>query len=173
MPQIIFHPTLFSHLVIFIGTITMEKIFDDNYFMKEALKEARKGLEKGEVPVGAVIVCNDKIVARSHNEVETLQDPTAHAEILAITAATHHLGNKYLPGCTLYVTVEPCPMCAAALYWARPARIVFATGDPKKGYRLYHPSLLHPRTTVEHGIMEEEAQSLMENFFSDLRRGKY
>ena len=173
MPQIIFNPTLFSHLGIFILTTIMEKIFDDKYFMREALKEARKGLEKGEVPVGAVIVCNGKIVARSHNEVESLQDPTAHAEILALTAATSHLNNKYIPGCTLYVTVEPCPMCAAALYWARPARIVFATEDPKKGYRRYHPSLLHPGTTVGQGILEEEARSLMEDFFSDLRKGKH
>lgn len=145
---------------------------DDSFFMKEALKEARKGMEKGEIPVGAVIVCNGRIVARSHNEVETLQDPTAHAEILAITAATHHLGNKYLPGCTLYVTVEPCPMCAAALYWARPARIVFATGDPKKGYRQYKPALMHPKTTIDHGILEKEAQALMEQFFTGLRKKK-
>jgi tRNA(adenine34) deaminase len=150
----------------------MEKIFDDQYFMKEALKEAHTGMKKGEIPVGAVIVCNEKIVARSHNEVETLQDPTAHAEILAITAAANYLNNKYLTGCTLYVTVEPCPMCAAALYWARPQRIVFATPDPKKGYQRHQPSLLHPKTTVDQGLLKEEARTLMEQFFSGLRKNK-
>jgi len=148
----------------------MEKMFDDEYFMKEALKEAAKGLEKEEIPVGAVIVCNDRIVARAHNEVEALQDPTAHAEILAITAAAHALGNKYLTGCTLYVTVEPCPMCAAALYWARPDRVVYATEDAKRGYSRYTPLLLHPGTTVSKGILEEKAQTLMKKFFARLRK---
>ncbi len=148
----------------------MEKMFDDEYFMKEALKEAAKGLEKEEIPVGAVIVCNDRIVARAHNEVEALQDPTAHAEILAITAATHAVGNKYLTGCTLYVTVEPCPMCAAALYWARPDRVVYATEDAKRGYHRYTPLLIHPGTTVSKGILGEKAETLMKKFFARLRK---
>ncbi len=148
----------------------MGKIFDDEYFMREALKEAAKGLESGEIPVGAVIVCNDRIVARSHNEVEKLQDPTAHAEILAITAAANALDNKFLTGCTLYVTVEPCPMCAAALYWARPGRVVYGTEDEKKGYHLYKPLLLHPSTTVTPGILRGKTQEIMKDFFKRLRR---
>ena len=148
----------------------MEKLSDDEYFMREALKEAATGLEEGEIPVGAVIVCNGRIVARSHNEVETLQDPTAHAEILAITAAANALDNKYLTGCTLYVTVEPCPMCAAALYWARPDRVVYGTEDEKKGYHLYKPLLLHPSTTVTQGIFKKKTQSLMQDFFDNLRK---
>jgi len=150
----------------------MEKILNDEYFMKEALKEARRAMQQGEIPVGAVIVCNERIVARSHNEVETLHDPTAHAEILAITAATHYLDSKYLSGCTLYVTLEPCPMCAAALSWARPDRIVYAANDPEKGYSLYQPGLLHPRTSVEKGLLAKEAGRLMETFFSGLRKEK-
>ncbi len=148
----------------------MGKIFDDEYFMREALKEASTALEQGEIPVGAVIVCNDRIVARGHNAVEALQDPTAHAEILAITAAANALGNKYLSGCTVYVTVEPCPMCAGALYWARPDRLVFGTGDEKRGYRRHTPQLLHPATRVTNGISEEKARHLMKKFFDDLRK---
>ncbi len=148
----------------------MELRDEDIRFMKEALREASLAAEEGEVPVGAVVVCQGKIIGRGHNQVERLQDPTAHAEMLAITAATHHLGNKLLEGCTLYVTVEPCPMCASALYWARPDRIVYATRDPKRGYSLFTPNLFHPRTRVDHGVLREMAQSLMESFFENLRK---
>ena len=166
----VFSGTLF--FLIFVNmdsrsTISADK---DLRYMKEALREAEKALKDGEVPVGAVVVCNDHIIGRGYNQVERLNDPTAHAELLAITAATHHLGNKLLEGCTLYVTVEPCPMCASALYWARPDRIVFATSDPKRGYRLFQPSLLHPRTQIMQGILEELAQSLLHSFFESLRK---
>ncbi len=145
-------------------------ILDDTYFMKQALKEARKALEAGEIPIGAVITCNDTIVARSFNQVEMLHDPTAHAEILAITAATHHLGGKYLDKCTLYVTVEPCPMCAGALFWTRIGRVVFGAGDEKRGFLKYHPGIMHPRTIIKHGILENEAKTLMESFFNTKRK---
>ncbi len=146
-----------------------KNILDDAFFMREALKEAGKALEAEEIPVGAVIACHNEIIARSHNQVEMLHDPTAHAEILAITAATHHLGNKFLTGCTLYVTVEPCVMCAGALFWSRIDRIVFATADEKRGYRLFYPGIIHPKTKVTKGILQEEARSVMDYFFKKLR----
>ncbi len=149
--------------------MTEKKILDDTFFMKEALKEAQKALASGEIPVGAVITCNDRIVARSHNQVETLSDPTAHAEILAITAATHYLGSKFLDKCTLYVTVEPCPMCAGALFWARIGKIVFATADEKRGYLHYHPKIIHPKTKVKKFVLEKEARKIMEDFFKNKR----
>lgn len=137
--------------------------------MKEALKEALKAFEEGEVPVGAVIVSQGRIIARAHNLTETLTDTTAHAEMQAITSATDYLGGKYLNDCTVYVTVEPCPMCAAALAWAQVGKLVYGAKDPKKGYSLYTPSLLHPKTVVEGGVLEDECAELMVKFFKSKR----
>ncbi len=142
---------------------------EDLRFMAEALKEARDAFTQDEVPVGAVIVCGDRIIARGHNMCEKLNDPTAHAEMIAITSAAEALGGKRLTGCTLYVTVEPCPMCAAALSWAQAGRVVYAAPDPKRGYSLYSPSLLHPRTAVTSGVMEQEASRLMGDYFKGKR----
>jgi len=139
------------------------------HFMKAALAEALKAFEKQEVPVGAVIVCNDTIVARGHNLTETLKDPTAHAEMQAITAATNWLGGKYLTDCTIYITLEPCGMCAGALGWSQISGLVFGATDDKKGYRRVSDSLLHPKTKVESGIMEKECKELLTKFFKTKR----
>ena len=143
---------------------------DDNYYMQMALEQARMAGEKNEIPIGAVVVCKGRIIARAHNLTETLNDPTAHAEMQAITAATEYLGGKYLTDCSLYVTVEPCPMCAAALAWAQIPRIVYGADDPRRGYSLFSPSLLHPRTQVTKGILAEECASLMTDFFKARRK---
>ena len=143
---------------------------DDNQYMQMALEEARRAREQGEVPIGAVVVCKGRVIARSHNLTETLTDPTAHAEMQAITMATEYLGGKYLTDCTLYVTVEPCPMCAAALAWAQIPRIVYGADDPRRGCSLFTPSLLHPRTQVTKGILAGECSTLMKDFFKDKRR---
>ena len=145
-------------------------MMDDNQYMQMALEEARRALEQGEVPIGAVVVCKNRVIARAHNLTETLTDPTAHAEMQAITMATEYLGGKYLTDCTLYVTVEPCPMCAAALAWAQIPRIVYGADDPRRGYSLFSPSLLHPRTQVTKGILGDECAALMKDFFKDKRR---
>lgn len=137
--------------------------------MRMALDEARRALNEGEVPIGAVITCQGRIIARAHNLTETLHDVTAHAEMQAITMAANELGGKYLPQCTLYVTVEPCPMCAGALGWAQMSRIVYGCADPKRGYREYAPHVLHPRATVTTGILEEECRELMQTFFKQKR----
>ncbi len=142
---------------------------EDIKYMNEALKEARRGGERGEIPIGAVIVSDGSIIARAHNLNETLNDPTAHAEMQAITMATNHLGGKYLNTCTIYVTVEPCPMCAAALAWAQVKRVVFGASDPKRGYTLFSPTLLHPRTEVVSGPLENECGELVSNFFKTIR----
>ena len=142
---------------------------DDNQYMQMALAEAHKALERSEVPIGAVVVCKGKIIARAHNLTETLCDPTAHAEMQAITMATEYLGGKYLTDCTLYVTVEPCPMCAAALAWAQIPRIVYGADDPRRGYSLFSPGLLHPRTQVTKGILQSECATLMKDFFKARR----
>ena len=148
----------------------MDKIeFTDKYFMKQAFTEALKALEKNEVPVGAVVVCNEQIIARAHNMTETLRDVTAHAEMLAITAATEYLGGKYLNNCTLYVTLEPCSMCAGALNWAQIGKVVYAAKDEKRGYSLFKPILLHPKTEVIYGIMADEASELIIDFFKNKR----
>jgi tRNA(adenine34) deaminase len=144
-------------------------IFSDEYFMQQAYQQALYAKEEGEIPIGAVVVCNNKVIARAYNQTEKLQDVTAHAEILAITAASNFLGNKYLNACTLYVTVEPCVMCAGALYWAQLQRIVFATPDPKGGYRRFGQQLLHPRTEMESGILAHECANLMTEFFLNKR----
>lgn len=141
----------------------------DEKFMREALKEAQLAFEEGEVPIGAVVVCRGRIIARGHNMTERLHDPTAHAEMIALTSATEALGGKYLSGCTLYVTVEPCPMCAAALNWAQISRIVWGAPDPKRGYSLFSPSLLHPKTEVTSGILQEECSRPVLEFFKNKR----
>lgn len=138
---------------------------DDVYYMKQALMEAEKASGRGEVPVGAVVVCRDRIIARTHNLTETLNDVTAHAEMQAITAAANSLGGKYLTDCTLYVTVEPCVMCAGAIAWAQTGRLVFGADDDKRGYQRYAPQTLHPKTEVVKGVMAEECAQLMKDFF--------
>ena len=147
----------------------MLSVFSDEHFMKEAYKQALYAKEEGEIPIGAVVVCQNKIIARAYNQTEKLNDVTAHAEILAITAAANFLNNKYLHDCTLFVTVEPCVMCAGASYWAQLKRVVFATSDAKRGYRRYGNSLLHPKTEMESGILAHECANLMTEFFLNKR----
>lgn len=142
---------------------------DDAFYMKQALLEAQKAAENGEVPVGAVVVCRDKIIARAHNLTEALNDVTAHAEMQAITAATNALGAKYLNNCILYVTVEPCVMCAGAIGWSQMSKVVFGANDDKRGYLRYAPHCLHPKTVVESGIAAEECATLMKDFFKKRR----
>lgn len=137
--------------------------------MSEALREASEAAREGEVPVGAVVVCAGKVIARAHNLTETLNDVTAHAEMQAITMAADYLGGKYLNDCTLYVTVEPCPMCAAALGWAQLGKLVYGADDPKRGFHLFTPSLLHPKTEVVSGICSADCSTLMSEFFRDRR----
>jgi tRNA(adenine34) deaminase len=139
------------------------------YFMGAALEEAKKAFDKQEIPVGAVVVCDDIIIARAHNLTETLRDPTAHAEMQAITAATNWLGGKYLADCTVYVTLEPCAMCAGAIGWSQAGALVFGATDEKKGYRTISDSLLHPKTNVESGVLEKESRELLLTFFKDKR----
>ncbi len=141
----------------------------DEYYMQRALEQARIAFEKDEVPVGAVVVCGDRIIARTHNLTETLHDVTAHAEMQAITAAADALGGKYLDVCTLYVTVEPCVMCAGAIGWSQLKRLVYGAPDPKRGYSAFAPHALHPRTEVVSGVMEEECRALMKDFFKSKR----
>lgn len=142
---------------------------DDNFYMKQALQEAKCAFEEDEIPVGAVIVCGERIIARAHNLTERLSDVTAHAEMQAITAASEYLGGKYLNDCTLYVTVEPCIMCAGALGWSQIGRIVYGAGDEKRGFRRFAPQALHPKTELVSGVMEEECASLMKEFFQRKR----
>jgi tRNA(adenine34) deaminase len=145
----------------------------DKDYMHAAILEARKAFARKEVPVGSVIVCNDLIIARAHNLTETLTDPTAHAEMQAITAATGWLGGKYLKDCTLYVTVEPCTMCAGALAWSQIGRLVYGAEDTKKGYTLISSNILHPLTKVTSGILANECRDLMTDFFRSLRQNKF
>lgn len=137
--------------------------------MREALKEANKALEKGEVPVGAIVVCQNKIIARAHNQTEQLNDATAHAEMLAVTSASNYLGSKYLNECTLYVTLEPCVMCAGALHWVQLQKLIYGATDTQRGHSLTRSPLLHPRTEVLKGISEEESKKLLSQFFKRLR----
>jgi Cytosine/adenosine deaminases len=141
----------------------------DEQYMRKALAEAQQAFDEGEIPIGAVIVCKDHIIARAHNLTETLHDVTAHAEMQAITAAANELGGKYLTDCTLYVTVEPCSMCAGALGWSQITRVVYGTEDEKRGYHQYAPQVLHPKTTVTKGVLEEECRHLMQEFFKTKR----
>lgn len=137
--------------------------------MKEAFKEAVYAFEKNEIPVGAVVVCKNKVIARAHNQTETLNDVTAHAEMIAVTSASNHLGNKYLNECDLYVTLEPCVMCAGALFWAQFRRVIFGAGDPKRGYSLLEGRIFHPKTEVVKGVMAKESEQLLQQFFKKLR----
>lgn len=137
--------------------------------MREALREAQAAAEEDEVPVGAVVVCRGRIIGKGHNMVERLNDPTAHAEMIAITAACSEMGGKYLTDCTLYVTVEPCPMCAAALAWSQIGRVVYGAADPKRGYSLFSPGLLHPKTEISGGILRQECSSLIVDYFRNKR----
>lgn len=141
----------------------------DAAYMKKALVEAEQAEREGEIPIGAIVVCRGRILARTHNLTETLHDVTAHAEMQAITAAANALGGKYLNDCTLYVTVEPCPMCAGALGWSQIARVVYGAKDEKRGYNAYAPKALHPKTTVTSGVMEEECRDIMQQFFKKKR----
>ena len=143
---------------------------DDELYMQQALCEARAAFDEGEIPIGAVIVCNGQIVARAHNNTERLHDVTAHAEMVAFTAAANTLGSKYLPDCTLYVTVEPCAMCAGAAGWTQIGRIVYGASDPKRGFSRLGREMLHPKTTVEGGLMKEECEELLKRFFQQKRQ---
>jgi tRNA(adenine34) deaminase len=147
-------------------------LFSDEYFMNEALKEANKALEQGEVPVGAVVVNQNRIIARAYNMTQQLNDVTAHAEMIAITAASNHLGAKYLTECTLYVTLEPCVMCAAAMKWAQLAKIVFGATDPREGFSCLKEKILHKKTEVVPGILEESSSSMLKQFFLSRRDQK-
>ena len=144
-------------------------MFDDKYFMRQALIEAKAAGEAGEIPIGAVMVCRNSIIARSHNLTETLHDMTAHAEMQAITAAAETLGGKYLTDCTLYVTVETCVMCAGAIGWSQMGTLVFGARDEKRGYLKFAPKALHPKTVVRQGVMEDECAALMKSFFLSKR----
>lgn len=147
----------------------MIEVFTDTYFMKQAFIEAQKAYDKGEVPVGAVVVCNNQIVSRAHNNTEQLTDVTAHAEIMAISSASSFLGSKYLNQCTLFVTLEPCIMCAGALAWSQLGRLVYGASDEKGGFMRYGKLLLHPKTKIEFGIMNKECAHLMSSFFKQKR----
>ena len=147
----------------------MLSLYGDEYFMKQALKEAQKAFDQGEVPVGAVIVADNQIIARAHNQTEMLTDVTAHAEILALTSASSFLQSKYLPKCTLYVTLEPCVMCAGALKWAQVAKVVYGAEDEKAGFMRYGKSLLHPKTAVSYGVLQNECTRLLTSFFESRR----
>lgn len=142
---------------------------DNEKYMREALREAQAASEEDEVPVGAVVVCRGRIIARGHNMAERLHDPTAHAEMIALTAATEAIGGKYLNDCILYVTVEPCPMCAAALCWAQLGGLVYGAADPKRGFSLFSPSLLHPRTVTVSGVLSGECSELVSSYFKAKR----
>ena len=141
----------------------------DEKYMREALREALAARDEGEIPIGAVVVLKGRIIGKGHNMTERLHDPTAHAEMIAITAATEAMGGKYLNDCTLYVTVEPCPMCAGGLNWAQIGRIVYGAIDPRRGYSMFSPSLLHPKTEVSAGVLAEECSALMTDFFKSKR----
>lgn len=146
-----------------------EQISKDKFYMQRALDEARQAYKEGEIPIGAVIVCRDKVIARAHNLTETLNDVTAHAEMQAITMAANELGGKYLEDCTLYVTVEPCIMCSGALGWSQIKRVVFGCCDEKRGFRIYAPKALHPKANVIGGVLEAECKELMQQFFRERR----
>ena|ERR1044071_2078815 len=147
----------------------MIDLYTDDYFMREALKEAKIAFDEGEVPVGAVVVCKNRIIGRAHNQTERLTDSTAHAEMLAVTAASNYLGSKYLNECTLYVTLEPCVMCAGALHWVQLMKLVYGADDVQRGYTLVSTPLLHPRTEVVKGISKQECQTLVNDFFRRIR----
>ena len=147
----------------------MLSVNSDEHYMRQALKQAQLAAEAGEIPVGAIVVANQQIIARGHNQTEQLTDVTAHAEIIALTAAANYLGGKYLQGCTLYVTLEPCVMCAGALAWAQLDRLVYGAGDDKRGFMRFGKELLHPKTKIEYGVLHEECSILMSAFFQGKR----
>ena len=147
----------------------MQSSLSDAFFMKQALAEAQKAYDEGEIPVGAVVVCDNRVIARAHNQTERLNDVTAHAEIVALTAAADYLGSKYLDECTLYVTLEPCVMCAGALAWAQLGRLVYAASDDKRGFMRFGKELLHPKTKLELGIMQDDCGDLIKRFFKEKR----
>lgn len=143
---------------------------NDEYFMRMALQQAQYAMDEGEVPVGAVIVSENRIIAKAYNQTEKLQDPTAHAEMLALTSAFNFLGAKYLPSCTMYVTLEPCLMCAGAMHWAQLGSMIFGAEDPEKGYAKYNIAPLHPKTKVRSGVLAAESQAMLQAFFRQLRK---
>lgn len=147
----------------------MLTVQSDEHYMREALKEARKAFDQDEMPVGAVVVCKDRIIARAHNQTEQLKDPTAHAEILAITAACNYLGSKYLTECTLYITLEPCSMCAGATFWAQIPKIVYGAHDAKRGYSIFNKNIVHPAAQTQSGLFATESEELLKEFFTKLR----
>lgn len=144
-------------------------VYSDEHFMKQALNEAQTAFEEGEVPIGAVVVCENKIIAKDHNRVERLNDATAHAEMLAITAAQNHLGSKYLNECTLFVTLEPCSMCGGGLFWTQIGRIVVGALDKERGFSNYRKNIIHPKTELKTGLMVDECEVLIKDFFKRLR----
>ena len=144
-------------------------IFSDEYFMRIALQQATMAFEEGEIPVGAVVVCQNQLIAKAYNQTEKLNDVTAHAEMLAVTAAAQHLGAKYLKHCTLYVTLEPCVMCAGAIFWSQMGRIVIGASDEKRGFARIQPSILHPKTQLKKDVLQTECESLLRSFFAKLR----
>ena len=146
------------------------KVYDDTYFMRQAIEQAQLAAAAGEIPCGAVVVANERIIARGHNQTELLSDVTAHAEIIALTAAANYLGDKYLHDCTLYVTLEPCPMCAGALAWSQVSRIVYGASDDKRGFMRFGRELLHPKTKLEFGVLHEECGAVLTEFFAARRR---
>ena len=167
---IVFFSTIFSHLYnILHEKAYLRRTMTDEEYMQKAIAEAKAAAKEGEVPIGAIVVAQGRILARAHNLTETLHDVTAHAEMQAITAAANALGGKYLTGCTLYVTVEPCAMCAGALGWSQIPRIVYGCRDEKRGFSVYAPHALHPRCTVTAGVLEDECRQLMQQFFKDKR----
>ena len=147
----------------------MLEVNSDEYYMKQALKEAEQALKEGEVPVGAVVVCNNQIIPRAYNQTERLNDSTAHAEMIALTSASNHIGSKYLDQCTLYVTLEPCVMCIGATYWAQLKSIVYGAKDEKRGFSFKKDQLSHPKTSIKSGIMAKESEDLLKQFFSNIR----
>lgn len=148
----------------------MLSVHSDERFMKEALKEAEKAFEEGEIPVGAVVVCRNRIIARAYNQTEKLHDVTAHAEMIALTSASNFIGGKYLHDCKLYVTLEPCVMCAGALYWSQIDEVIFGASDPKRGYSRIEEGLLHPKTSLKKGVCEKKSAELLNTFFNQLRK---
>ena len=144
-------------------------IYSDDHFMREAIKQAKIAFEEKEIPVGAVVVCNNKIIARAYNQTEKLNDSTAHSEMIALTAAFNYLGGKYLPDCSIYITLEPCIMCAGALYWSQIGKIIFGAPDQKRGYRTVKSEVLHPKTEVIEGILAEDCKQILDKFFNTIR----
>ncbi|MEO1254809.1 MAG: nucleoside deaminase [Bacteroidota bacterium] len=145
-------------------------IYSDEHFMKQALTQAQIAFDEGEIPIGAIVVCENKIIAKDHNRVERLNDATAHAEMLAITAAQNHLGSKYLNECTLYVTLEPCSMCAGGLFWTQIGKVVIGALDKERGFVKYNKDIIHPKTDLKMGVMANESEALIKDFFKNLRR---